>query len=60
MADDKLLRGPQDSTRVNINEEYELNYWTQRFNVSSEILKEAVKEVGLSVHKIDEYLNDKR
>ncbi|RYD56421.1 MAG: DUF3606 domain-containing protein [Sphingobacteriales bacterium] len=59
MADDKSKRGPQDSTRVNVNEDYELRYWTMRFNVSADRLKEAVKEVGPSVRAIDEYLNDR-
>jgi len=60
MTDDKNKRGPQDSSRVNINEDYEVRYWTSRFNVSAERLREAVKEVGPSVRAIDDYLNQKR
>ncbi len=28
MADDKTKRGPADRSRINVNEEYEVRYWT--------------------------------
>lgn len=57
--DDKNKRGPQDSSRVNVNEDYELEYWTRRFDVSTETLKAAVKEAGTSVAAIEQYLKNR-
>ena len=56
MADDQTRRGPQDATRINIHEEYEVQYWTQRFSVTRERLEEAVRQVGVSAKKVESYL----
>jgi hypothetical protein len=56
MADDKNLRGPQDSARVAMGEDYEVAYWTKKFGVSHERLQEAVDAVGNSVDAISTYL----
>lgn len=56
MADDKTKRGPQDSARVNVEEDYEVRYWTQKFGVSERALRDAVKAVGTSAEKVQEYL----
>lgn len=44
--DDKTKRGNPDRSRININEEYELRQWSQKFNVTPEELKRAVAKVG--------------
>lgn len=46
MTDDRSQRGPQDRTRININEDYELQYWSSKFGVSREELVAAVRAVG--------------
>lgn len=46
MADDKTKRGPADATRVNVNEDYELHYWSHKFGVTADKLRDAVKKVG--------------
>ncbi|MET0245681.1 MAG: DUF3606 domain-containing protein [Sphingomonas sp.] len=56
MADNKNLRGPQDSARVAMGEDYEVAYWTKKFGVSRERLQEAVDAVGNSVDAISTYL----
>jgi len=56
MSDDKTLRAPQDSSRVAMGEDYEVEYWTNRFGVSRERLQEAVDAVGNSADRIAEYL----
>jgi hypothetical protein len=33
MADDKTKVRPQDSNRVNVNEDYELQHWSEKFGV---------------------------
>lgn len=55
--DNKNTRGPQDSARINVNEDYELQYWTKKFNVSADRLKEAVKQVGVSAMAVEKYLS---
>ena len=39
MADDTQQRGGQDRTRINVNQEHELRYWTERFGVSADALR---------------------
>ena len=46
MADDRTPRGPQDSTRINIHEDSELQYWSKRFGVTPDELVAAVDAVG--------------
>ena len=31
MSDNLNKRGPQDASKINVNEEWELRYWTQKF-----------------------------
>jgi hypothetical protein len=59
MADSKTETRPQDASRVNVNEDYEVRYWTKRFNCSKDQLVEAVNAVGVSVEKIEHYLRRK-
>ena len=46
MADDKRNTGRQDRDRINIEEAYEVQYWSEKFGVSIEELAAAVKKVG--------------
>ncbi|MDR6936663.1 MULTISPECIES: DUF3606 domain-containing protein [unclassified Luteibacter] len=46
MSDDKTKRGPADAKRINVNEDYEVQYWTKELGISREQLTEAVKRVG--------------
>ena len=48
----------QEHERVNIHEEYELMDWTERYGVSAEKIREAVKEVGDKVSDVVRYLLD--
>ena len=36
-----------DRKRININEDYELRYWAQKFGVSFDQIKAAVNKVGV-------------
>lgn len=54
--DNKENTGSPDRDRVNVHEEYELQYWTNRFGVDAERLKNAVQAVGTSVRDIEDYL----
>lgn len=59
MADDLTKRGGQDRTRINVNEEHELRYWRERFGVSADALREAVKAVGVEVSAVEKHLKAK-
>ncbi|WP_200912259.1 DUF3606 domain-containing protein [Pedobacter sp. Leaf216] len=54
--DDKLKNGNADRTRININEGYELDYWSNKFGVSKDKLKAVVETVGTSARAVEDYL----
>ncbi len=54
--DDKNQTGKADDSRINVNEDYELQYWSDKFGVSRERLREAVEVAGTSVEKVKSYL----
>jgi hypothetical protein len=56
MADDKTLRSPQDASRISLSEDYEVRYWTQKFCISEERLREAVKAAGNSADAVERHL----
>ncbi|CAB3820165.1 DUF3606 domain-containing protein [Achromobacter mucicolens] len=56
MSDDLSKRGPQDRSRINVNEPHELRYWTQALGVTEAQLREAVKAVGPSATAVREHL----
>lgn len=60
MSDDKSNRGPADAKRVNINEQYEVRYWTKEFGISEDRLREAVKRVGVMADDVRAELRRKR
>jgi hypothetical protein len=47
MADDLKDRGQRDRDRINVKEEYEVRYWSEKFGVSAEQLKATVARVGV-------------
>jgi hypothetical protein len=52
MPDDPSKRGAQDRSRININEEHELRYWTETLGVTRDRLKQLVKQVGTRAEKV--------
>ena len=42
MTDDKTKRGPADRSRINVNEPYELDYWSKEFDLTPEQLRQLV------------------
>jgi len=56
MSDNLNIRQPQDPKRINVNEPWELRYWTKWMGVSEAQLKQAVKSVGPMVMKVKIYL----
>jgi hypothetical protein len=46
MTDNLQNRGPQDRERVNVHEEWERRYWSEKWNVTQQELERAVNKVG--------------
>ncbi|MEX1827097.1 DUF3606 domain-containing protein [Luteibacter sp. CQ10] len=46
MSDSKSHRGGADRERINVNEDYEVRYWTQQLGISESRLREVVGRVG--------------
>jgi hypothetical protein len=59
MSDNKELRAPQDASRIATGEDYEVEYWTKKFNVSGNQLAAAVKAVGNSADAVERHLKGK-
>ena len=54
MADDPSIRGGQDRSRINVNQEHEVRYWSQKLGISAEELKQVVQEVGPMADAVEE------
>jgi hypothetical protein len=52
MADDRKDRGARDRSRVNVHEDYEVRYWTEKWGVTKNQLVEAVERAGVSVQAV--------
>ena len=59
MADDRTKRGPADSNRINMGEEHEIRYWTEKFRCTKEQLVSAVGSVGPIASKVEAHLKRK-
>jgi hypothetical protein len=53
MADDKTIKG---GSKVNVNEDYEVEYWTKKFGCSPQQLRDAVKKVGTGADAVQKAL----
>lgn len=56
MSDDLSKRGPQDRSKINVNEEWEVRWWTKELGVSESELRAAVKAAGTSVSAVKRHL----
>jgi hypothetical protein len=56
MTDDKENRGEPDRSRINLSEDYEVRYWTERLGVTKEQLAVAVHKVGNSADAVRQAL----
>ena len=59
MAEDKSNRGVQDHSRVSLTERSEMDYWKNKFGVSSQRLSGAVRAVGNNPKEVELYLKEK-
>jgi hypothetical protein len=56
MSDDKRKPGSPDRDRINVNEDYEVQYWTKTLGVTVDQLKDAVKAVGPTSSAVRKHL----
>lgn len=56
MADNLQNRGPTDRTRINVNEPWEVRWWTQHLGVTEQQLRETVRQVGVSAAAVRQRL----
>ena len=54
--DDKKNTGSPDRNRINLQEDYEVQYWTQTLGVSAEELRKAVEAVGSTADAVRRHL----
>jgi hypothetical protein len=59
MADDKSKTGSPDRDRINLNEDYEVQYWTKALQITPEKLRSVVEAVGNSAQAVREHLGRK-
>ena len=56
MPDNLRRTGPEDPTKINLHQSYEVTYWCTKFRCTKEQLRDAVDAVGVSVRKVKQYL----
>ena len=59
MADDPKIRGGADRQRINVDQDYELRHWSQKFGVSPDELRRAVRQVGPMADAVEAHLRGK-
>jgi hypothetical protein len=52
MPDDRMQRAARDRGRINLGEEYEIEYWTRTLGVSRQRLAEVISKVGDGVEAV--------
>jgi hypothetical protein len=55
MADDRVT-----PRQVSLKEDYEIRYWSERFGVSREELREAVNAVGIDPARVSAHIHAQR
>lgn len=57
MPDDKTKKRPQDASRINLGQPYEIEHWCNKFHCSADELRKAVHTAGTSKEAIEDYFN---
>jgi hypothetical protein len=58
MSDNKNERNSPDSRLISLRENYEVEYWTKKFNITPDQLKQAVNAAGDSAAAVERWLRD--
>src|SRR5262245_53990664 len=57
MTDNLKDRGPQDRSRISLEQEHEVRYWSKKFQCTEEELRAAVGRVGASATLVEQLLH---
>jgi hypothetical protein len=57
MADDPKKTGRQDDQRINVEQDHEVRYWSEKLGVTATMLRAAVRAVGPMVEDVRKYLD---
>jgi hypothetical protein len=58
MSDDLSNTGKRDDIRISGSQEHEIRYWSEKWGVSTSILKQAVSEAGPLVKNVESWLRE--
>jgi len=56
MADDLKQTGKPDDERINVDQDHELSYWSQKLGVSRDRLREVVAKVGPTRKAVEQHI----
>ncbi len=57
MADDLKETGRPDDSRINVEQDHEVRYWSQELGISPNELRQAVQYAGPMVKDVRRHLN---
>jgi hypothetical protein len=57
MSDNLRIRQPEDPKQINVHEDWELQYWSNKFGITKDQLRQAVQKVGTYADDVKNYLN---
>ncbi len=56
MSDNLKINQPEDPTKINVNQQWEIDFWTKTLGVSEMQFRNAVRVVGPLVKEVKKYL----
>ncbi|AXA85301.1 DUF3606 domain-containing protein [Lysobacter oculi] len=56
MSDNKSKTGSPDRDRINLSEDYEVQYWTKELGISEKELRDVIQAVGNTSKAVREHL----
>jgi hypothetical protein len=56
MSDEFSRPGAQDGIRIDVNQDREIRFWCEQYEVSEVALRKAVAEVGVSAQHVADHL----
>ena len=59
MPDNLNRKKPEDPNRINVNQQWELEYWSKKFSISIKKLKQAIETAGPMVNNVKKHLDAK-
>ncbi|MGZ8266552.1 MAG: DUF3606 domain-containing protein [Burkholderiales bacterium] len=60
MLVDKDVRTPEDTTRINLESDWEIHYWCARYSVGEDELRACVLQVGTQADDLERHLEKAR